>query len=172
MEAVDISGLSQSRRISRVELFESAIELFEGEALTWFQSVKTRIYDWEDIMRELREEYLPADYEVELWKEIRARTQGKCERIGRYFAVMTNLFSRLQTPPSEADKVNVLRRNVEPYYIHRLSSVDLYTMDELRAICRRLEDNRSNRLYKLIRGREEREEAWKLCMPSEKRAEV
>lgn len=137
-----VEELRQSRHVSRAELFESAIELFEGEALVWYRSIKSRVRSWDDIVRLLREEYVPADYELELWEEIRSRRQGAKERIGGYFAAMINLFSRLSSPPSEKERVDILRRNLDPYFIHSLGLVDCASVDELRQSCRRLENNR------------------------------
>lgn len=131
-----------SRNISEDELCNCAVELLKGRALTWYRSMRHKIKSWDEFVKQLREEYEPYDYEVELWEEIRNRTQGQDESIGAYFACMINLFSRLPTKPSEEQKLQVLRRNIAPYYIHAMGLQDIHTVDKLREICKKLEDNR------------------------------
>lgn len=137
-----VDEFSRSRHVTREELFDSAVELFEAEALIWFRSIKTLVHCWDDVVKQLRIEYEPADYESELWDEIKARKQDKNERVGVYFAAMINLFSRLPTPTSEKDKLRIVRRNLDPYYIQALSLTDVESVSELLNLCRRLENNK------------------------------
>lgn len=131
-----------SRNLTTEELFNSAVELMKGSALIWFRAIKTEIHSWEDFAIRIRREFEPYDYEYELWQEIRARTQGPTERVGSFFACMINLFTRLPHPPTEEEKLNILKRNMEPYFILHTGLIEVTTVEQLRDICRRLEANR------------------------------
>lgn len=133
---------SVSRNITKEELFSTATDLFTGEALVWYRSIKHQIDSWQSLTRELRREYQPFDYEDRLWEEIRSRSQGPDERIGYYLAVMDTLFRRLPTPPTEEEKLKILRKNVDPYYIERLALLEIDTTRDLLDFCRRLEEGR------------------------------
>lgn len=131
-----------SRNVSEIELFNSAVELFRGNALIWFRANKNKISNWAELVVLLRAEYEPHDYELELWKEIRSRTQGVDEKVGSFFACLENLFARLPTPATETQKLQVLRRNIAPYYIYGIGLADIHTVDQLLLVCKRLEANR------------------------------
>nr|CAH7731063.1 unnamed protein product [Callosobruchus chinensis] len=57
---------------------------------------------WDELVVKLKQDFLPYDYEVDLWDEIRNRTQGSLERVVMFVAVMENLFNKLgSNKPSE-----------------------------------------------------------------------
>jgi hypothetical protein len=91
----------------------------------------------------IRLEYLPFDYAHELWNEIRNRLQGADESVGAYFACMINLFNRLPVQPSEAERLNILRRSLLPYFIHGIGLIDIETVSQLMAACKKLEVTKS-----------------------------
>lgn len=132
-----------SRNVSLNELFDSAIELFDGAALTWYRSIKNSVYSWPHVVQCLREEFEPIDYDLELRREIQNRTQGDDETVGHYFACMINLFNRLRNVMPEAEKLQILRHNISPYFIQALGLAEARSIPELLNICKRLEYNRS-----------------------------
>ncbi|GLV46530.1 hypothetical protein CBL_20855, partial [Carabus blaptoides fortunei] len=71
---------SSSRGITKQQLFASAVELFTGNALTWFRAKRNTFSTWKQLTTALRETFLPCDYEFNLWDEIRNRTQGSDEK--------------------------------------------------------------------------------------------
>jgi hypothetical protein len=132
-----------ARGVSTHELLVSAVDLLEGPALIWYRSVRSTVHSWEEFVRLIRLEYLPFDYEHELWSEIRHRVQGAEESVGAYFACMINLFNRLPVQPSEAERLNILRRNLLPYFIHGIGLIDIETVSQLMATCKKLEVTKS-----------------------------
>jgi hypothetical protein len=132
-----------ARGVSTHELLVSAVDLLEGPALIWYRSVRSTVHSWEEFVRLIRLEYLPFDYEHELWSEIRHRVQGAEESVGAYFACMINLFNRLPVRPSEAERLNILRRNLLPYFIHGIGLIDIETVSQLMATCKKLEVTKS-----------------------------
>lgn len=131
-----------ARGLSEDELKNSIIELLKGSALTWYRSIRPQVQTWSDFVKFLRRDFLPFDYETDLWAEIRARNQGPNERISEFFACMLNLFYRLPRSPTEHEKLTIFRRNLLPYYIHALSLYEFHTVDELLQTCKKLEASR------------------------------
>lgn len=134
-----ISELSASRGISEEELFRSAVELFTAEALFWYRSIRGEVSNWSQLRKLLLSEYLPHDFDYRLLAEIRARTQGATETISNYLSIMDNYFSRLQKPLDEADKLDIVRHNIRPFYTAQLALTDVSTWGGLKACCRLLE---------------------------------
>lgn len=54
---------------------------------------------------------------------------------------MTHLFGRLPKPPTEEEKLEILNKNVLPYYINNLGLALYGTVDELENLLKRLEKN-------------------------------
>lgn len=131
-----------SRNVSTDELFQSAADLFEGKARTWYRSIKHKVTSWDELVYQLKLNFVPADYDECLWDEIRTRTQGLNENVGEYFACMLNLFSRLSVTPAENVKLRLLRKNLSPYFTKQLALLDFETEDELLDCCRKIENAR------------------------------
>jgi hypothetical protein len=132
-----------ARGMSTHELLVSAVDLLEGPALIWYRSVCSTVHSWEEFVRLIRLEYLPFDYEHELWNEIHNRLQGADESVGAYFACMINLFNRPPVQPSEAERLNILRHRLLPYFIHGIGLIDIETVSQLMAACKKLEVTKS-----------------------------
>lgn len=132
--------LAISRGVSESELFRSALDLFDGPALTWFRAVKDYVKNWEELVKTLKRDFQPSLYDDELWDEIRSRKQGVNERIVIYFATLENLFRRLEVQPDESTKLKLFRKNLLGYYIERLALEDVKTVMELRTKCMRMEE--------------------------------
>lgn len=58
---------------------------------------------------------------------------------------MLNLFGRLPRAVSEADKLDIVRQNIDPYYIHSLGSklYDIGSVNDLLIECKKLEKTRN-----------------------------
>ena len=137
-----IEELRVSRGVSKDDLFCAVTDLLEGSALSWYRSVRNSITSWDDFVLRLKAEFQPLDYENDLWNEIFHRVQGPDERVGTYFSCMINLFSRLSTSTTESQRLNVIRRNLAPYYLNHLGTSVIKTVDELSVACKQLEENR------------------------------
>lgn len=138
-----VEMLRVARGASKAELFTSACDLFQGPAWTWFINVKNKVETWDDLVKKLREDFLPYYYEDDLWSEINNRTQSPDERIVIYISAMQSLFNRLTNPPDELTRVNKIRRNLLPYYISSLALKKPQTIDELTDLCKLLEESQT-----------------------------
>lgn len=137
-----VEELKNSRNCSDEELFQSAADLFEGIAREWFRSqLRQRRFDsWTSLVTALRRDFLPSNYDDQLRKEIEQRTQGQTEKVVVYLSVMENLFHCLGNPPTEEEKLKIIRRNLLPWYQPHLALQVIQDISALTIVCRALED--------------------------------
>lgn len=124
--------------MSKDRLFRAAPELLRGTALNWFRS--ETIKNWDELVKKLKEYFLPYDYEFSLYEEIRKRSQGPHEKVIVYIASMQNLFNRLQNKPDEETRVVWIRRNLLPYIQNALALQSIKTVEQLTKYCRSIEE--------------------------------
>ncbi|KOB67148.1 Retrotransposable element, partial [Operophtera brumata] len=130
-----------SRGISYDKILSLAFEIFTDDALHWYRCNKDKAQSWNDLCDLLKEDFSNSDYDYRLSAEIRSRTQGENENITIYLSIMHGMFSRLNRPLSEDDKLEILLHNIRPCYASTLSaSPEIKTMDTLKLICRNYEN--------------------------------
>lgn len=134
-----VEELRVARNLTKPNLYLSAIDLFAGNAISWFRSIKTRVCGWDELVQLLKREFLPPDFDDMVWEEIRNRKQIKGEKVSIYIAIMENLFSRLSVLPDEQTRLRYIRRNLLPVFIARLSLVDVQSIQALGSLCRKIE---------------------------------
>jgi hypothetical protein len=132
-----VEELRISRGASKERLLRSAPELFTKDALLWYRM--GTFSSWDDLVQKLRTAFQPHDYEFALWEEIRRRTQGSQERVISYIAVMENMFKKLTTPPSEGQRVELIKRNMLPYLQTGLSLTLITSIHELCSLAKAIE---------------------------------
>lgn len=137
-----VEELRVARNVSETQLFNSALDLFSGKALHWYRSIRKSVNNWASLKVKLREQFLPYDYEDRLWEEICRRTQGPDESLGIYIAVMDNLFSRLTTPPQDAERLRIILKTLAPFYQERLSLIDVTSEQRLLELGRQIEKSK------------------------------
>ncbi|XP_063391423.1 uncharacterized protein LOC134676976 [Cydia fagiglandana] len=130
-----------ARNIASTKVLAFATEIFQDNALHWFRSVRDNISSWPELAAKLKEDFDQSNYDYRLTTEIRSRTQGEHENITVYLSIMSGMFSRLSTPPSEAEQLETLLHNIRPCYASTLaaSSTEIRTIDSLRSLCRNYE---------------------------------
>lgn len=137
LERVD--ELRIARRVSKPDLFNSALDLFTGKALVWFRAARKRCNNWDELTVLLKEEFQPPEYDDRLLDEIKRRTQGKTESVGIFLATMTNMFGRMTEPVSEATQLKIVLNNLSPFYQANLSLTEIGSLTELSQYCKKLE---------------------------------
>lgn len=125
------------RNLPSKKLLMFAADIFTGNALHWYRSVRDSIKDWDELIAQLVEDFSPVDYDYRLMSEIRNRTQGDQESIIIYLAIMSELFSRLTKQLSEQDKLEILLHNIRPCYSAVLASciTGIESIALLRKLC-------------------------------------
>lgn len=131
-----VTELRVARHVTEKQLFDSAIDLFEGRALNWFRANKGRFNNWSEMVDLLRLHFEPPDYKSRLFREILDRTQDPSESIVDYMSCMQALFRRYEDLPDVA-QLDILCRNLSPFYSTQLPVVT--TLEQLEAECLKLE---------------------------------
>lgn len=137
-----IEELRIARNVSTDILLDSGVDLFTDKAYQFYKDVRLRVTTWEELVEEFRREYLSAYHNDVLFEELRRRFQHPSESIGVYMAVMSSYFKRLTCQVSEEVQLAIILKNLHPFYQERLRDPYPTTLDELRQICRRMEDRR------------------------------
>lgn len=133
-----VEEMRNSRGVSKEQLLRSAPELLIRDALLWYRT--GTFHSWDDLVAQLRDAFMPYDYEFSLWDEIRRRTQGSQERVMSFVVAMENLFRKLTQMPSESTKLQLVRRNFLPYIQTRLATQTFASVQELTRIARSIEE--------------------------------
>lgn len=131
-----VTELRSARNVTERQLFDSAIDLFEGKALNWYRANKDRFNDWNSLAELLQRHFAPPDYRSRLFREILDRTQDTSESIVDYLSCMHALFRRYGGLTDEV-QLEILCRNLSPFYSTQLPDVD--TVEELEVECLKLE---------------------------------
>lgn len=138
-----IEELADARGVSDAELIRGAPEFFTGAALTWYRSVRHQVPDWESLKTLLKKTFLPVDYEASLLEEIRNRRQGKDEPSSVFIACMQGLMDRLDVDVPEKTKLELIMRNMSPFYLQNLSWQSIISINHLKEEARCLEVRKS-----------------------------
>jgi hypothetical protein len=131
-----VEELRLARNLSTTQIFDSAVDLFDGKALNWFRANRNRFHDWTSLTNLLRRHFEPPDYRARLFKEILERTQDTSETIVDYLSCMQALFRRYDGLSEDA-QLDILCRNLSPFYSTQLPVVR--TLEELEEECIKLE---------------------------------
>lgn len=137
-----VEELRRARGVSEEELFESAVDLFEGPALIWYRSTTDRITSWKALCKELKTVFQAPDYEFRLQQEIFSRMQGDQEPIDVFIAAMEGLYSRLSENIPEVVRLKQIYNNLHPQLQDRLAMFDIKSIEELRFMGRKAEAGR------------------------------
>ncbi|KAJ8938753.1 hypothetical protein NQ314_011350, partial [Rhamnusium bicolor] len=132
----------RSPGISRARLFTDAVDLFESDAHTWYNLVKNWATDWESLIELMREQFLPENFDRDLFEEIKRRTQGSQESIGLYIASMIGLFNKMRTPIAEETQLEMILERIDPYYHPFLAFENITSVTQLLTYCRKLDVKR------------------------------
>ncbi|XP_072386308.1 uncharacterized protein [Diabrotica undecimpunctata] len=137
-----VNELSLARHVPDSILLESGIDLFSDKAYQFYKDVRLRVGSWAELVEEFRREYLSAHHGEALFEELRRRTQHSSETIGVYLAIMNSYFNRLRCHVPEEVKLSIVIRNLHPFYQDRLRDPLPATLEELRVLCRSMEERR------------------------------
>lgn len=132
-------------RISENELLDQVIHLLSGNARDWYQHSHRRIRTWQQFTTELRQKFLPSDYNYDLVAQAHRRKQGKTESVSAYISAMELLFQAMSIPMAEQQKVAIVRANLASQYDDAIATKNPQTIAAIEAICKRIESTRRTR---------------------------
>lgn len=129
-----------ARHISKSQLFESASDLFTGNAIFWLRQVKSQVNDWDSLVSKLKLDFLNSDIEEQIWSQIKSEKQGKTEPVIIFIARMEALFHRLDNSPAERTKIKYIKLGIHAEYRKRLALQEINTVKDLSTLCKKLEE--------------------------------
>lgn len=139
-----IKEFQTSRGISDSKLMRYATEIFTENALHWFRSIQTTCDSWSQVLQLLKADFDISDFDYRFITEIKQRTQGEKETITVYFAIMQGMFSRLSSPLSEDDKLEILLHNIRPCYASVIvCNSNITSVSALKQVCKEYENIQS-----------------------------
>lgn len=133
-----------ARGIPSCKILDFGTEIFTGDALHWFRSIRASAPSWEILCDLLKDVFVIPDYDYRLLDEIKARTQGETENITIYLSIMSAMFSRLFKKLSEEDQLEIIMHNIKPCYASALIAIpDLKSITTLHSACKNYENIKS-----------------------------
>lgn len=145
-----VNLMARADSVTEQELFLSAIHLFAGSARNWYVAFERYYDNWQQLVRALKEQFLPHDSDLSLLREAEARKQRPDETFVLFLASMMNMFDHLQVQLPEARKLNIVMRNMLPYLRQALALTEVQDFHVLVRLCRKLESIRSMTVPKNI----------------------
>lgn len=127
-----VNAVAQSRGVGQMDLFESAIELFSGQALKWYFAIRGQVSSWAEISEKLISDFVDVDYYDNLLLIIQQRKQSQNESIVHFFTVFEDDCSRLPNALTSAEKINILKRNILQKYRSNVVLREYGTVSELK----------------------------------------
>jgi Retrotransposon gag protein len=120
-------------------LRDVVIHLLKGPALTWYRAFNEKYPTWQELKSALRKNFLPYDYEHYLRQDIDRRFQGENEQFSVFLASMELMFKSLSSPPPEAEKIEILMRNMRPDIAKHIASRGFKTVEQIIDVMRQVE---------------------------------
>lgn len=134
-----LEELLSSRDVSKKQAFTGFAELLDGPALHWYRANVSSCHDYDSLVALLRKDFDLPDYDYKLLQEIRNRTQAKTETTVSFLSIILGMCSRLSNDISEAEKLDIILRNIRPDYSSHLALCTFTSVNELKIACRKLE---------------------------------
>ncbi|KAJ8937185.1 hypothetical protein NQ314_012012 [Rhamnusium bicolor] len=106
------------------------------------EKLKNWATDWESLIELMREQFLPENFDMDLFEEIKRRTQGSQDSIGLYMASMIGLFNKMRTPIAEETQLEMILERIDPYYHPFLAFKNITSVTQLLTYCRKLDVKR------------------------------
>ena len=114
--------------------------LLFDEAKTWWEAVGLGIRTFDDFRKEIKESFLPSDFDYKLEEEIRNRRQGPSEPIDVFANKVVATNRKLSSPLNEAELCKVLCRNVHKDYVGEVVRLKPTGIQQLREVGRQVEE--------------------------------
>lgn len=109
------------------------------QAARWFRLVGQHALTLDEFRAAFRQEFLPADYERRMRRELERRTQHPDESLLEYVRVMQELFALAEPSAPDAEKVERVIRQAHPTFAAYLRGSRFRSLDELALEARRIQ---------------------------------
>lgn len=140
-----VKSKANSYKTTPEELFGSASEFFTEDASKWYFSQK--FVNWNDLEQRLIADFMQVIYFDDLIDTIRQTKQSYNESIIKFCTNFEDNCSRLLTPLSTLEKINILKRNVLSKYQPYIALTQFHSLNELKHALKLLEATMSQNNY-------------------------
>lgn len=155
-------SVSANEYLDRMLTYQQATGLSDGEMLErvvpvsltdhaarWFRLTGHRSRTLAEFRATLREEFLPADYQRRLRRELELRTQHPDESLLEYVRAMDELYRTADPSAPNCDKVERVTRQAHPTFAAYLRGGKFRDLDELASEAKRIQaDILASRSYR------------------------
>ncbi|XP_077507578.1 uncharacterized protein LOC144118533 [Amblyomma americanum] len=129
-----VTGIADAAMLARVV----PVSLTE-QASAWYRLAGNRARTMEEFCASFRDEFLPANYEWSLRRELELRTQHPDESLLEYVRAMDELYRLADPPATNTDKVERVTRQAHPIFRAYLRGDRFRDLDELAAEAKRIQ---------------------------------
>ena len=128
---IRVQELREGYGVSKDQLLRGLPELLKETALYWFRLNRSKFTSWSEFEFALKDRFTDYDFQEQLEREIRERTQGPSEALADYLTGLCTLLNRLEHTPSEAEQLRWAYGNMKPEYKLFIRRGDFNTLEEL-----------------------------------------
>lgn len=133
-EYLTLKGVSERR------LLASFKSLLRDEALVWYRNcLEDRVSSWRELQSELKTEFLPVDFSRKALENLKQYKQLDNESITRFIAHFEEEAGWLTQPLSEAEKLELIKKNISVKYQEKLWDKDISSKEQLINLCRKID---------------------------------
>lgn len=136
-----VERLARSRGMTRTDLFESGIQLFEGKARKWYLSNMHKFNSWHELKKRYKKDKLRDKDDEHMLDEAYDRKQYEHEMCADFVEAIQNIFESMDDPPEERKQVHIAQKNMlSEHRVQLVSSGRKFrTLDQLLEHCRDLD---------------------------------
>lgn len=138
-----IEMFRRAEGITNYEMLTQVVYLLTGRARLWYQNVYQNIRTWAEFLREIKQHFLPDDYNFVLLTEIENRKQKPFESVTEYLNLVELKFRAMPRALSEEHKLYIVQKNLLPHFAIAVAPLRITSLAQLEAACRKLENARS-----------------------------
>lgn len=166
-----VKSHAMSEKVADDELFNSALHLFSGPALNWYQSMRStgRLYNWDHLVWELRNAFVHPDLDSIVRVKVYLRKQQRNESFQSYNHDTEKLFRSMTVQIPEIEKKKLVQQNMRSDYRKQLTFLTIPDLPTLNAVGRMIDAGNFS-LYNKMFGSEK--SVNMVSEPPEKKTEV
>ncbi|CAN7952207.1 unnamed protein product, partial [Ixodes pacificus] len=136
----DLKSYQQAMGMSDNEILERILPIsLVDQAARWFRLTGNQLLTIEQFRKAFRQEFLPADYERRMRRELEQRTQHPDESLLEYVRAMQELFELAEPSAPQAERVERVIRQAHPTFAAYLRGSRFRDLNELASEARRIQ---------------------------------
>ncbi|XP_058448953.1 uncharacterized protein LOC131428910 [Malaya genurostris] len=148
-----VANYAACEQMCEEELFNSAMHLFTGNALSWYQAMRAqnRLFNWNHLVCELKANFVHPELDATLKMKALQRRQLRNESFQEYFLEMEKIFRAMTVSMTPSAKLDVLKRNLRSEYKQMLILRPVNTLAELMSLGKSIDASKTP-IYQKVFG--------------------